>query len=291
MTRMARSIYVDRKRSALRTSARWIAVVATAALVGLGGGVTASAGPSALGGATEWTQLLNNAELGAIVSLESQSLNTEVRALAAQIEQLLTQVQSYEIMLRNIQKLPDHMLADVLDPVLQLRQIAREAGSIAESGAAIDEFLRSDLITDSEFERRGLDRVDVAGSYTEWNNRWHAAQETNLRQSGLTLDDVASEAALIDAIQSRFGSEVGQMQVLQGANQIAASLARQINDLRTITATQAQETSIAWGRVLDEMNRGEAAQRRHERQIHEDLEFLENDTTTRSLNDIFQIGE
>lgn len=297
MTRTATSICAGRRqlsKEAQRPHGRVLFALALLTWV-VSPGFTGSdgaahAGPGVTGMATEWTQMLNNAELASLVGLESQILTTEVESLATQVQQLLTQIDSYRLMLLNIQQLPEQMLGDVLDPIMRLREIGNEVGSLVQSGITLDEFLRSDLITDVHFERRGLDRVDIAASYTEWNNRWNAAMETNLRQSQLTLDNVESEANLIDTVQSRFGSEVGQLQVLQGANQVAASMARQLNDLRALTATQAEQTAIAWGRILGEIDRQEAAERLQDRQIHETLESLRGAGSGRSLNEIFGIG-
>ncbi|WP_419738621.1 hypothetical protein [Ruegeria sp.] len=249
----------------------------------------ASAGPGGLGRATEWTQRLNNAELGAIAGLEARILSTETEQLLTEIEQLATQVRAYEIMARNIKSLPVQHRRAAMAPVLRLREIASEAGAIAQAGQQLDSFLRSEMITDPLFDRSGLERANVAARYDDWQARWQSSLATGLGTAGATLADVKSEAELIDLVTARFGSEAGQMQVLQGANQISASLARQMNGLRAITATQAEQTSIAWSRVLADKDREEALRRRSEREIHESLEALENVPPGRTLNQIFGI--
>ena len=248
------------------------------------------AGPAA-GGASEWTQLLNNAELSSIVGLETRILSTGTQQLLTEVEQLATQVRGYEIMLRNVKSLPEQHLRAAMGPVLRLREIGAEAGAIAQSGQALDTFLRSDLITDPSYDSSGLDRANVAARYDDWQSLWQSSLTAGLGTAGATMADVASEAELIDLVTSRFGTEEGQMQVLQGTSQIAASLARQMNGLRAITATQAEQTSIAWSRVLADMDREEALQRRHEREVHETLESLDNMPEGRSLNEIFEIGQ
>ncbi|MYE12226.1 MAG: hypothetical protein F4X99_11340 [Gammaproteobacteria bacterium] len=243
------------------------------------------------GAATEWTQLANNAELGRLLGIETRSLHTETRSLAAETRQLQTQLQALEIMRRNVRVLPDHALGNVIEPITRLHRVARQAGSLAGNGRSLDMFLRSDLIKDPLYDRRGLDRANLAADYDEWSGRWNASMETNLRQTGFTLDDVESEARLIDRIQSRMGTEEGQMQVLQGGNLVAASMARQLNDLRRITATQSEQTSIAWARRLDEMDRREAAERGHRQEIEETRQRLRNSGGGRSLNEIFGVGQ
>ena len=277
-----------RKRPDLRASGtlRTLAAAAGLALLSpavLAGGLT--------GAATEWTQLLNNAELGKILSIESRSLHTETRSLAAETRQLQTQLQALEIMRRNVRVLPDHAIGNVIEPVTRLNRIARQAGGLAIDGRNLDTFLRSDLIRDPRYDRRGLDRANLSASYDAWTTQWNGSMETNLRQSGFTLEDVETEARLIDRIQSRMGTEEGQMQVLQGGNLVAASMARQLNDLRRITATQSEQTSIAWGRQLDAMDRREAAERERQREIEQSRERLRNAPRGRSLNEIWRVGE
>ena len=276
------------KRPDLRASGmlRTLAAASGLALMApavLAGGLT--------GAATEWTQLLNNAELGKILSIESRSLHTETQSLAAETRQLQTQLQALEIMRRNVRVLPDHAIGNVIAPVTRLNRIARQAGGLAIDGRNLDTFLRSDLIKDPRYDRRGLDRANLSASYDAWTTQWNGSMETNLRQSGFTLEDVETEARLINRIQSRMGTEEGQMQVLQGGNLVAASMARQLNDLRRITATQSEQTSIAWGRQLDEMDRREAAERERQREIEASRERLRNAQGGRTLNEIWRVGE
>ena len=275
-----------RRRPDPGTVPRNLALVACLALtpsVSAAGGLT--------GHATEWTQLLNNAELGRILSVESRSLATETRSLAAETRQLQTQLQALEIMRRNVRVLPDHAIGNVIEPIVRLQRVAGRAGSLAVDGRSLDAFLRSDLITDPLYDRRGLDHAGLSADYDEWNGRWIASMETNLRQTGFTLEDVETEARLIDRIQSRMGTEQGQMQVLQGGNLVAASMARQLNDLRRITASQSEQTSIAWARRLDETDRREAAERKHRRELRAARERLRNTQDGPTLNELFRVGE
>lgn len=259
--------------------------------VGLAFAPSAALAGGLTGAATEWTQLLNNAELASILGVETRSLHTETQSLAAETHQLRTQLQALEIMRRNVRVLPSHAIGNVIEPVTRLARVARQAGGLAIDGRNLDTFLRSDMITDPLYDRRGLDRAKLAESYDGWTTQWNASMETNLQQSGFTLSDVETEARLIDRIQSRMGTEVGQMQVLQGANLVAASMARQLNDLRRITATQSEQTSIAWARRLDEMDRREATDRALQLEIDQSQSRLWNAPPGRTLNDIFGVGE
>ncbi len=271
------------RRHTGRPDAAALAALLLAAAPVHAGGVT--------GAATEWTQLLNNAELAAIATTEGAILSTETESLAAQLEQLSTQISAYEVMLRNIRSLPERHLRDAMDGVLGLQRIGRAAGAVAGSGAALDGFLRSGLVTDPLFDRDGLDRARVGERYDAWQGRWRAALETGLRGADATLADVETEARLVDLIGARFGTEDGQMQVLQGASQMAASMARQMNDLRALTAVQAEQNAIAWGRTLADLDRREAEERRMETEIDATVRRLDARPPGRSMRSLFGLGD
>lgn len=232
------------------------------------------------GGATEWTQLLNNAKLIELVGLEGQGLAQDAQILSANLDQLRTINATYQTMLYNAQSLPDSFKDQVLENVLQMRSVLEEAGAVARDGRSLDMFLRSDAITDPLYESGNLDDTRLTERYTDWLDSWNGSLESGLRQAGLTFESVQDDAALIDAIQGRLGSEQGQLQALQAANEIAATMTSQMVDLRSLTASQLQQNSIAWGRVLAEQDDREAARRSTEQELKQTIENLETERGT-----------
>lgn len=251
-----------------------------------------AAGGAVTGGSTEWTQLLNNVQLVNLVGVEGQNLAKNAQILTAELNQLRTQINTYQTILRNTAKLSDSFLRQAMEPLTKLQGISSEVQGLAKDGASLDRFLRSDLMQDPLFQREVLNEARLAERYDAWQQQWAGAVETALRNSDLTLDDVADEAALIDTISRRVGSEGGHMQALQVANELSGSLARQMNQLRSLTATQAQQTSVAWGRILADMDRREAAQRQHEVEIKETLDgFKAQEDQFRPIHEILGIGQ
>ena len=145
-----------------------------------------------------------------------------------------------------------------------------EAGSLAGSGRELDAFLRSGLIEDPRFEASAYEETDYQERYADWQDRWTSTLSSSLQQAGLTLDDVETEAALIDRMAERADQADGNLQALEVANELSGSLARQMLDLRALQAAQAERTAIAWARILDEKDVQRAMDRRH-------LETLETD--------------
>ena len=228
----------------------------------------AAGGP--MGMATEWTQLLNNAELAHLSSLEASHLSVASETLSTEVEQLRNLILAYRNMEQNTEKLPGSFHRKSAAAILNIRRMYLEAGSLAGSGRELDAFLRSGLIEDPGFEAETYEKTDYQERYAAWQDRWTSTLSSSLQQAGLTLDDVETEAALIDRMAERADQADGNLQALEVANELSGSLARQMLDLRALQAAQAEKTAIAWARILDEKDIQRAMDRRH-------LETLETD--------------
>jgi len=261
-----------------------------ALLVTLSSPTLSSAGP-ATGGATEWTQIANNAQLAKVVGLEGESLAKTSQILSAEVEQLRAQIETYQTILRNTEKLSDSFLRQAIEPIAKLQEVSQQVQGLARDGASLDTFLRSSLVSDPLYNKEELNEARLSERYDLWQEQWGGALETSLRASNLTLEDVASEGELIDTITKRFGGEEGHMQALQVANELSGSLARQMNQLRQLTATQSQQTSVAWGRVLADMDQEEAEARRFEQEINQSIDNIDAQAGQgRSIHEILGIG-
>lgn len=251
----------------------------------------ATAGPggtvAGTGGALETTQWMNRLQLLQMTQLEGQSLARMSQVLSANLEQVRTLMQTYETIMFNTQGLPDEFKDEVTRTVVQMRGILEEAGAVARDGRALDTFLRSGAVTVDAYDPTALENAQLTERYDEWLDTWNGTLESGLRQAGLTFEDVESDAALIDAIQGRIGNEQGQMQALQVANELAGTMSSQLVDLRMLTASQLQQNSVAWGRVLGEQDNQEIARRESEQEIKQTIENLEQQQGTgRSIQDI-----
>ena len=221
----------------------------------------AAGGP--VGMATEWTQLLNNAELANLSALEASHLSVSSETLATEVEQLRNLILAYRNMEQNTEVMPGSFHRKSAAAILDLRRMYLEAGSLAGSGQELDAFLRSGLIEDPGFEAEAYEATDYQERYADWQDRWTSTLSSSLQQAGLTLNDVETEAALIDRMASRADQADGNLQALEVANELSGSLARQMLDLRALQAAQAEKTAIAWARILDEKDIQRAMDRRH----------------------------
>ena len=226
-----------------------------------------SGGP--IGGSTEITQLLNNAELVSLVGLETEVLSTNTRQLVTQANLLRTQLQAYQNMLRNTRNLPDTIWGDAVTSLTQLRGVMASANSVAADGAALDTLMTGRLVADPLYQASPLSRGEFNSRYAEWGNLSRNALNASLGTARMTVDDVDSEAEIIARIAQQGQTVQGQVEALQVGNELASSIAKQLAQLRILTATQNEQTSIFQARWEAERDRAEAARRETSRRADE----------------------
>ena len=224
------------------------------------------------GFATELTQTLNNVQLVALLGEETKGVALNVKQLATQADLLRTQFQAYENMLINTQNLPETIWGDVETSLLNLRGVMAEANALAGDGAALDALLRGRLVTDPLYEASPLAREEFAHRYDEWAGLSRSALNAALGTARMTVEDVDTESDLLARIAGQGRSVAGQVEAIQVGNELSASIARQLAQLRVLTAAQNEQTSLFQARWLAERDAAEAGQRdtmRRAREINE----------------------
>jgi P-type conjugative transfer protein TrbJ len=188
---------------------------------------------TAVVGATEPTQIMNNIELGGINL-------AEIDQLATQIQQLTTQIQQYETMLKNLVSMPFVEWGAVLDCFNSIKDLAKTAQGFAYTLGNLDEEFKA---AHPDFESyisggSSLKPADFAGQYKKWNSEVNDAAKMALKAAGITLDGVDKDAQLIDKLKTMSGNANGQLAAVQAGNQFSGLLNKQMIELRQIIATQ-----------------------------------------------------
>lgn len=219
------------------------------------------AAPTPLSQAREITQLMNNAELVGIGKLEMEQVGLQVDQLKAQLDLVQGQLKAYQNMIQNTLNLPETVWGDVTSTLSELRSVYTEANTLAMKGAQIDEFLKQGLVDDPLFSQSGYSRDAYSERYDDWVERSQAALEGTLQAGRLTMEDVETEGAMIARIQDQGRTVNGQVEAIQVGNELAASMARQMTQLRSITAAQNEATAVFQARMLADMDADEASKR------------------------------
>lgn len=199
----------------------------------------APAGASAVvGPATEWTQLLNNAELIGIAGQSAEQVQNQLTQIGQLAQQIQNQIQIYENMLQNTMQLPSHVWGQVESDLAQLRSLVNQGQGIAFSMGNLDDVLKQRFQSFGEFKTGLANGEDFSSSYQQWSDTNRDTIASTLRAAGLTSDQFASEEATMAQLRSMSESSVGQMQALQVAHQIAAQQVEQTQKLRGLVSQQ-----------------------------------------------------
>ena len=221
-----------RKRSFMSASA--VAAIVAAGVFG----PTAALAGAVTGQATEWTQLLNNGELVALVGKSTEQINNQMTQIAQLAEQIQNQIRIYQNMLQNTLTLPSHVWGQVESDLNRLRSLVSQGQGIAFSMGNADDVLRQRFQSFSEFKSGLANGETFSASYRQWSDTNRDTIASTLRAAGLTSEQFASEEATMGQLRSMSQSAVGQMQALQAGHQIAAQQVAQAQKLRGLVSQQ-----------------------------------------------------
>lgn len=195
------------------------------------------------GNATEWTQLLNNAELINLTGQSAEQISNQVTQIGQLAEQIQNQLRIYENMLQNTLQLPDHVWGQAEADLRRLQQLVSQGQGIAFSMGNIDDVLKQRFQSYAEF-KTGLENGEsFSDSYQSWSDTNRDTIAATLRAAGLTSDQFSTEEGTMAQLRTASETAVGQMQALQVGHEIAAQLVEQAQKLRGLVAQQIAMTA------------------------------------------------
>ncbi len=195
------------------------------------------------GNATEWTQLLNNAELINLTGQSAEQISNQVTQIGQLAEQIQNQLRIYENMLQNTLQLPDHVWGQAEADLRRLQQLVSQGQGIAFSMGNIDDVLKQRFQSYAEF-KTGLENGEsFSDSYQSWSDTNRDTIAATLRAAGLTSDQFSTEEGTMAQLRTASESAIGQMQALQVGHEIAAQQVEQAQKLRGLVAQQITMTA------------------------------------------------
>lgn len=189
-------------------------------------------------GATEFTQILNNAELVGLAGQSGIQIDNQVTQIAHQVEQIQNQLRIYENMLQNTLTLPEQVWGQVENDLNRLRAIVGEGQGIAFSMGNLDDVLQSRFQSFADFKNGLAGGETFSSSYQQWSDTNRDTIGATLRAAGLTADQFSSEEATMAQLRSASESADGQMKALQIGHEIATQQVAQAQKLRGLVSQQ-----------------------------------------------------
>lgn len=202
--------------------------------------------------ATEWTQILNNIQLGSQYAKQLQQY-------ATQIQELQTAVNQYQNMLKNTLSLPSEMHRAATADLQKLADLYRDSKALAYSMGNLDAQFKQSY---KPFGDYAGGNVDYAAKYRQWAEQGSDNARYALKAAGMQASMFQSEDQLLSAMVARSTSAEGQKQALQAGNEIAAAQVQQIQKLRELVAAQMQMQANAAAIASDRQAVGDSAWQR-----------------------------
>jgi P-type conjugative transfer protein TrbJ len=190
------------------------------------------------GGATEWTQLLNNAELVSIVGQSAEQIQNQVTQISQLAEQIQNQIRIYENMLQNTAQLPDHIWGKVESDLGKLQEVVSQGQGIAFSMGSIDDVLKQRFQSYADFKVELPAGKNFSDTFRSWSDTNRDTIAGTLKAANLTGDLFSTEEDTMRELRSMSESADGQMKALQVGHQIASQQVAQTQKLRGLVAQQ-----------------------------------------------------
>jgi P-type conjugative transfer protein TrbJ len=160
----------------------------------------------------------------------------QVYSIGVQLQQYRTQIMQYLNMVQNTVALPQQLWNFVTNDIQQIKNLANIGALLAGNAGGITATLANFNAAASQT----LGLADIVNKYNSWSQM--AGQNvTNMQLAfGMAQNQMASDAALVQSIQAQSDSAVGQMQVLQAANEMASVQVSQTMQLHQTMMSQGQ---------------------------------------------------
>ncbi len=213
-------------------------VLAASIFILLAGDVVPVEAGVVTGQATEWTQLLNNAELVGLVGQSAEQIQHQVMQITQLAEQIQNQIRIYENMLQNTLQLPDHIWSQVEHDLSRLQGLVNEGEGIAFAMGNAEDVLRQRFQSFSTFESGLANGENFSSHYRAWSDTNRGTIASTLRAAGLTAEQFTTEGATLSQLRVMSETSMGQMQALQVGHKIAEQQVAQTQKLRGLVSQQ-----------------------------------------------------
>lgn len=193
---------------------------------------------SVTGGATEFTQLANNAELIKLLQSSGAQVENQLKQISQLADQIQNQLNIYQNMLQNTATLPSYIWGEVENDLKSLQRVVSKGQGIAFSMGNVDDVLKQRFQSYANIKSNLPDAQTFSARYQSWSDTNRDTIAGTLRAANLTASQFTSEEETMQSLRSMSQSADGQMKALQVGHQIAAQQVAQIQKLRGLISQQ-----------------------------------------------------
>lgn len=200
----------------------------------------ARAGGGLTGGATEFTQMMNNSELMMQVRQLNESLNNEITQIANQITQITNQITMIQDMVFNTLNAPMQLIGTITGAVQRVMGLYNQAQGLLNRLSNIDQ----------EFYNKFYSRLGaaMAGStgwtenysekYFELSEAIEQAAKDTVESLKVSADDINDSGRLLEELARNAGSAAGRNAILQAGNDLLGFIGGEMTKARALMLEQ-----------------------------------------------------
>lgn len=213
--------------------------------------INSYAGGGGFAGATEVTQILNNAQLMSIYGEEVQQYQTMMNQLTTQMNQLQQDIMSVQMMTQNLQNLSNFNWQDFAMSVSGLQNVMNSANGISYAMSNYDNMFNNQFkgynnwysIANNNSLTPGQKANSFSQQYQTINQTTRDTVKGTLDSLNLQMNDFQNEAATINTLKNNSAGAAGNKAVIQAANDIALFQVDQLRKMRLTMMNQINMTS------------------------------------------------
>ncbi len=175
----------------------------------------------------------------ATVWQQGQQYAKELETALNTAEQLQTQMQQYQDMVKQGLALPDSMFKSVTSDLQKVSNIYSETQSIGRNVSNMDQQFHQQFPGyDSYLKDLDNNQTNVPDLYKKWSQEGMDNARTAMEAAGANTSTFQNEDSTLSSLINQSQTAEGRMQAIQAGNQIAAQNVQQIQKLRDLVATQ-----------------------------------------------------
>lgn len=155
-------------------------------------------------------------------------------------EQLQTQIQQYQNMVKQGTGLPDSMFGSIASDLESVVNIYNRSQALGRQVQNMDSQFNTVFPGFEYYLNQAANSAEVSAQdrYQKWSQQGRDNVKTAMKATNLNTSTFESENAQLDRMVARSQSAIGRMQAIQAGNEIASQNVQQLQKLRDLVATQ-----------------------------------------------------
>ena len=178
----------------------------------------------------------------------AQAVETQINTA----EQLATQIQQYEDMLKQGLPLGDSRFGRITADIMRLQSVYQQGLALAGRLANFDDQFRDQFGDYNDYlEEVGESPEYMEENYEQWSEQGLDQMRVSMKAAGMNVSAIAKEDQMLAQLVQRSASAEGRLQAIQAGNEIAAQQVQQLQMLREMSYAQIQAQSTWYAQNIE----------------------------------------